>query len=432
MIFGLLKYYISLYYWDLMPVSFVRKMQLRKFRRVFEHAKMYSPFYREFYTQHGVIDLKIKSFNDIEKIPIVNKKIMREYSLEKIITTKVSDNINIHSTSGSTGEPFKIAYSKFEDYSAHVRLMKEYMKYGYTPFKKIAVLSRYDESHKFEVEEDLGKIARLQKTFRLFSRDVISIFDPLDDIILKLQTIKPFLVWSTPSVIHMIAMKLKAEDRRLSIPVLHLMAETISPDQLQLFRERVCINVLDSYGSMEIPSMGYSKNSIDYKKLVPNTTFAEVVNQRVLNGTKVGDIVVTNLINKTMPFIRYDLGDYVGVLDSKSFPTKKIGRIFGRFEDILTLSNKQNLTFHQTYQLFHNFHECEQYKFIQTLDNEIVLQMKVKPGANKDEVKRKVLYLWNERFSGVDISIQWKDKFSIDKKTGKFKVLEKIKNSTND
>ena len=84
-----------------------------------------------------------------------------------------------------------------------------------------------------------------------------------------------------------------------------------------------------------------------------------------MNGFRVGDVIITNLINKTMPFIRYDLGDFVEVLDDRQFPNKKIGRIHGRFDDIITLDNGETLSFHQTYQLFHDFHQCKQYKFLQ-------------------------------------------------------------------
>ncbi|MDA3867659.1 MAG: hypothetical protein PF489_13050 [Salinivirgaceae bacterium] len=429
---NLIKYFISLYYWDIVPVGSLKRMQLKKFRKVFEYAKKHSPFYRDFYTKHGVINLKIDSFEDIQKIPIINKEIMREYGFEKIMTCEKTDEINIHSTSGSTGEPFRIAYSKFEDYSAHVRLTREYMKHGYTPFKKIVLLSRYYDGHKFEVEEDLGRIAKLQKKFNLFSRDVISIFEPLDVIIEKIEKSKPYVVWSTPSIIHMLANKLEAGNKRLNIPLLHLMSETISPAQLKLFRDRVCESVLDSYGAMEIPGMGFSKNDIKYKKLIPNTVFAEVINQRILNDEKVGDIIVTNLINKTMPFIRYDLGDYVGVLDSTAFPTKKIGRVYGRFDDIITLKNGKSLTYHQSYQLFRDFHECEQYKFIQEPGGELRLQLKIKQGSDKPAIKSKVLNLWNKHYKGIDLHIEWIDQFEIDEKTGKFKVIEKIKNCTND
>ena len=427
MILKLIKYYFSLLYWDRASLKSVKKMQLRKFREIFEYARENSRFYKELYTKHGVMDLKIESFEDIQKVPIVNKSILREFEINDIGTCEIDDSLNIHSTSGSTGEPFKIAYSKFEDYSSHVRLTREMMKYGYNPFKRMVLLSRYDNQHKFEVEGDVRLLQKLQKYLRFFPKDVISIFDPLPEVIKQLKEIKPYMIWSTPSYIHLLALELQKNDQKLNVPLCVLMAETISSEQLKLFRERVCKNVMDAYGCMEIPSMGFSYNSIDYKNLVVNTTFAEVINQRINNEAKIGDIIITNLINKTMPFIRYELGDFVGVLNEVEFPVKKIGKVHGRFEDILTMIDGSTLSFHQTYQLFHDFNEVLQYKFIQLNDKNVVLQLRLKNLEESDKVKQIAEKKWRKYFPNVPLRIEFTDNFVIDKKTGKFKVIEKSK-----
>jgi len=427
MILKLLKYYLSLFYWERASVDAVKRMQLRKFRQVFEYAREHSKFYKDLYTKHGVMDLKIEKWEDIDKVPVITKAMLREYSTSDIMTCEIHKNINIHSTSGSTGEPFKIAYTKYEDYTSHVRLTREIMKHGYTPFKKMALLSRYEPGHNFEVEDDIGLISKIQKKINIFPKKVISIFEPIESVIKQLEEYKPFIIWSTPSYIHLLALELKRQNKDLKVPLCFLMAETISPEQMKLFRERVCKNVIDAYGCMESPSMGYSINTTDCKNLVVSTTLVEVINQRKVNDKEVGDIIVTSLINKTMPFIRYELGDYVGIIDDESFPTKKIGKVYGRFEDILSLDDNKTLSFHQTYQMFHDFHEVEQYKFIQLLNDDIVLQLKTKKGTDQEDVKKKALSIWNKYFPKSILLIEFVEEFEISKKTGKFKVIEKKK-----
>lgn len=44
LIIKLLKYWVSLIYWNNAPVDKVKKMKLRKFREVFEYARENSPF----------------------------------------------------------------------------------------------------------------------------------------------------------------------------------------------------------------------------------------------------------------------------------------------------------------------------------------------------------------------------------------------------
>jgi phenylacetate-CoA ligase len=426
MIFKLVKYYLSLYYWDKVSLKYVKKMQLKKFREIFEYAKVHSKFYNQLYKDAGVYDLEIKTYKDLEKIPIIDKQILRKYNYEDILTCDINEKLNIHSTSGSTGEPFKIAYSKFEDYTSHIRFTKTIMKYGYNPFKKSVLLSRYAPGHKFEVEDDLNIIKLLQKKLGLFHREVISIFQPTEDIITQLKNIKPFILWSTPSVIHQIALELEKNDTRLDIPLVLLMAETISPFQVELFKRRVCTNFIDAYGCMESPFIGFSFNNNNTKNIISNSTLVEVVNKRIFNEAYVGDVVITSLINKTMPFIRYRIGDFVGIADDEQFPFKKIGKVYGRFDDILNFGDNYSLVFHQTYDMFRGFDECLQYKFIQYTNGAIVLQLKINIDADKEVVKNKALDIWTQKFPDFELNIEFVENFQIDKKTGKFKVIEKL------
>jgi phenylacetate-coenzyme A ligase PaaK-like adenylate-forming protein len=425
MLINLLKYYISLYFWDLASINAVKKMQVRKFRKIFEYAGQNSKFYKEFYGDHGVLNLKIESFEDIRKVPITRKTNLRQYPFRDIITCNIDDKINIHSTSGSTGEPFNIAYNKFEDYSSHIRLTKALIDNGYNPFRKGLLLSRYEPGHMFEVEQDIKQIGYLQKKLGLFSYEVISIFEPVEEIIQKLETVKPFIVWSTPSVIEIVALELKKINRKLKIPLVLLMAETISPALIQLIKERIGLNFIDSYGCMEMPCLGYGINQTESKKIFSNSVLVEVINERTLLDEKVGDIVITNLINHTMPFIRFDLGDYVNLMDDKNFPQKKIGRLYGRSEDLINLGDL-TIAFHHTYQLFHDFQECEQYKLIQKASGDLFLQLRVCESCNKEEVRKKVLERWGKKYPNLPVTIEWVDHFPINKKTGKFKVIEKL------
>lgn len=420
-------YYLSLHYWNAAPIARVRKMQLRKFREIFEYAKTHSKFYHDFYKAQGVQNLSISTWEDVAKVPMVNKSILRAYSTRDIMTREIDEDINIHSTSGSTGEPFKIAFNKYEDYTSHIRLTNAMMKHGYNPFKKLVLLSRYESGHEFEVEEDLSKLSFLQSFFHIFQREIISIFEPIQGIIEKLKEIKPYVLWSTPSVIHIIAKELERQGDKLDISLLLTMAETISDDQVTLFRSRICRNLLDVYGCMESPSLGFSYNSVGYKNIVGNSTLTEVINPREMNGIRIGDVVITNLVNKTMPFIRYDLGDFAEVLDERPFPIKKIGRVHGRFDDIISLQNGDTLSFHQTYQLFHDFHQCKQYKFLQKKNGEVILQLMVDNDADKDDIVQAVKKRWNEKFQGTTLKIEWVDHFEIDAGTGKFKVIEVAK-----
>ncbi len=139
------------------------------------------------------------------------------------------------------------------------------------------------------------------------------------------------------------------------------------------------------------------------RKYSVNSTLVEVVNRRQEAKKVVGDVLITNLINHSMPLIRYDLDDCVEVLDRDTFPNKEIGKICGRNDDIIYFGEHYTLTYHQSYQLFRAFHECVQYKFLERSAGEIVLQLKVDEECRQGKGKKDGLAEMGEKVSGLSL-----------------------------
>ncbi|MCX7735843.1 MAG: hypothetical protein N2319_03930 [Candidatus Kapabacteria bacterium] len=415
---------------DFYSVETIKKKQLQKFRNLFNYAKVHSKFYHNLYKEAGVYDLEINDYEDIKKIPIINKADLRKATSEKILTLKQDDpSLNIRFTSGSTGEPFKIYMKKIEEYTGHIRLTYTYFKRGYNPFKKIALLSRYEPSHKFEIEKDLSILTKLQKTFGLFRRYNLSIYDPLDKIIEQVQDIKPFLLVSTPGILTMLANKLNELNLNLNIPLVLLTSETVSDNQVKLFKNTVGRKFIDVYGCMECPSIAYEFDYNGKKKIFLNSSLMEITEQQK-DQKILYKPIITNLIHYAMPVIRYDVGDYLEepIIQDK-MPITEIGRILGRIDDTIELSNGKFLAHHHAHEMFINFIECEQWKFIKKRDENIKLQLKISKEneVNKEEIRDKALYIWKKRYPDQDLLIEFVDFFEVDKISGKFKNIENIK-----
>jgi phenylacetate-coenzyme A ligase PaaK-like adenylate-forming protein len=63
-------------------------------------------------------------------------------------------------------------------------------------------------------------------------------------------------------------------------------------------------------------------------------------NQPVPPGTRGFNVLVTNLINRTQPLIRYELSDSIllaGGPDPEGLPYRRIARVDGRSDDVVTL-----------------------------------------------------------------------------------------------
>jgi len=425
MLFALFKYFLSLNHWDALSVDSIKKMQLEKFRNIFDYAKKNSKFYREYYREHGVLDLNIHDLDDIRKIPIINKSILKKYPIRDIMTCDSDDRINIHSTSGSTGEPFQIAFEKYEDYTAHVRVYWALKKAGYRINDKIVIVTRYHAEDKFEIEMDLSIIGMIQRKYGLFRREIISIFEPVDEIISMLQKTKARVLWSTPSIMQIVCNRLKKKNIAFDFPIVFFTSEVISAKQKELFLSFLGKKIVDLYGSMESPSLGFDFGLSNQFTILPNSNYFEFENV-IENefGKKIGNVIITNLINNTMPIIRYDLNDMAEIDDHPAFGHKYIKKIVGRQDDMIKLSNGKYLAHHHVYEMFRDFHECEMYKFIQKRDNTVLLQLKVSHNQDQAEIEKLAYERWTKHFGDVPLFIEFVNHFNLNSLTGKFKNIE--------
>jgi phenylacetate-CoA ligase len=426
MVVALMKYYFSLRYWNRAPLDSIKSMQLKKIRKMFEHARKHSRFYREYYGDHGVLDLKIESLDDIGKVPTVKKAILKNYSTRDIMTCDLDDHIHIHSTSGSTGEPFKIAFNKFEDYTAHVRVYWALRKAGYRITDKIVMITRYDADDTFKIEMDISTIGMLQSKLNLFQREIISIYEPVDEIISKLMKSKARILWSTPSVMQIVGNRLKEREIRLDFPIIFLTSEVVSIQQKELFISYFGKYIVSLYGAIESPSLGFDFGLSDQFAVFPNSNYFEF--ERVKDndsGKAIGKIVITNLINKTMPMIRYDLQDLAEMDGHPAFGYKYIKKVVGRQDDILDLGNGTFLAHHHAHEMFMDFHECEMFKLVQTAEHSVLLQMKIARGQEESHVAKLAYARWQKRFKDIPLDIEFVDGFAVNPRTGKFKNVEK-------
>ena len=147
----------------------------------------------------------------------------------------------------------------------------------------------------------------------------------------------------------------------------------------------------------------------------------------MIGNKEVGDIILTNLINYTMPIIRYDIKD-LGSFSTNDInvPHKYIGDIIGRIDDILDFPDGEKFVHHHAHEMFIDFTECEHFKFEQKGNETIRLLLKANKKFTEEEIRKKAQLRWNKRFEKYPLNIEFVDKFEINPKTGKFKNIEKI------
>jgi phenylacetate-CoA ligase len=113
-------------YWnekiETIPVPELRKYQLKKLKEQAKHCYQNSTFYRQKFKNAGLKPEDIKTLEDIQKIPFTVKNDLRDNYPFGMVTVNPTDVVEIHASSGTTGNPIIGAYTQ-NDVDAWQELM---------------------------------------------------------------------------------------------------------------------------------------------------------------------------------------------------------------------------------------------------------------------------------------------------------------------
>jgi len=98
-------------YIETLPREDLHRLQLKKFKRIFQWAYTHSKFYRRLYEKAGVTPADITTLNDIRRVPKVDKSMMRDiqgkapFLYGDALCVPLEEVVEFRQTSGTTGQP---------------------------------------------------------------------------------------------------------------------------------------------------------------------------------------------------------------------------------------------------------------------------------------------------------------------------------------
>jgi phenylacetate-CoA ligase len=103
-------------YWnkeaETMPREELQKLQLQRLREVVKYAYERVPFYRKRFDAAGIKPEDIRSLEDLKYIPFTSKADLREVYPFGLFAVPLSEIVEIHSSSGTTGKPVVAGYTR--------------------------------------------------------------------------------------------------------------------------------------------------------------------------------------------------------------------------------------------------------------------------------------------------------------------------------
>lgn len=90
----------------------LRKLQTERLKNLVQYVEQHSTFYQQKLKETGISHQDIHSMEDLKRLPITYKQDLRDHYPFGLLTVPRSQLIRIHCSSGSTGKPTVVGYTK--------------------------------------------------------------------------------------------------------------------------------------------------------------------------------------------------------------------------------------------------------------------------------------------------------------------------------
>lgn len=334
------RYYETLNATQWLSPSQIRELQDEKLRRLIRHAYRTVPYYRSQMQEAKLRPEDIRGQNDLHKLPFLTKADVRKHLHFDILQEGVSHSEILKiSTSGSTGEPF-VCYadrSQLEFRWAATLRSQEWTGYRFGD-PTVRLWHQTLGMTKNQAFKEHADAVFANRTF-------IPVFEmtdeKLEEMIKLIEKKRPVLLDGYAEALDFLAQYLETRGGMNFRPkALMSSAQTLPKKSRELIENAFGCKVFDKYGSREFSGIAYESDAHNGHLVVAEGYIVEIlVDGRPAKPGEVGEVVVTDLNNYCMPFIRYRIGDLAEALtDEASLCGRglpRIGDIQGRVQSII-------------------------------------------------------------------------------------------------
>src|SRR3989338_2171292 len=348
----------------------LRARQWKKIQQLITYAYQEIPFYKTKWAVADIHHQDIQTLEDFSKLPILTKSQIQNNKSSLINPRFPKKKLIKNATGGSTGQPLQFFVTQEREIWNAATMALNYQWAGLRMVDKLAMLwgSPFDISRAHEIHEQIkNRILRrtLLPAFKLSDKELTC----YNKILLRLQ---PCALLGYVSALTRFADFLETHGiKDHVIPSIITGAETLYPYQRNLLERVFHGKVFNRYGGRD--SGAVAAECAEYHQLHINS---EILYLETLPN---GHLVVTDLYNYGMPFIRYDVEDIGSVsweipCECKR-PTPLIKNLLGREHDLIIAQDGNVVPGEFFPHLFKDFSGIVQFQVIQ--DTTHALNLKI-------------------------------------------------------
>ena len=328
---------------DLEPIEIasideIKALQLNRLKWSVNHAYNKVAFYKNKYDEIGIHPSDLKHLEDIKLFPFTTKEDLRQNYPFNMFAHKLNDIARIHASSGTTGKPTVVAYTK-NDLKMWEHLIERCLRasgmkkgdmlhnaYGYGLFTGGLGLHGGAEKMGLTVVPVSGGMTARQ--------------------VQLINDFKPKGITVTPSYILSILDEFRAQEldpRECSLEVGIFGAEPWTNSMRSEIESQFDMHAVDIYGLSEVLGPGVANECVEAKDglhVWEDYFYPEIINVEtgnVLEDGEKGELVFSSLCKEAFPIIRYRTKDLTKLMKGTARSMRRMEKITGRSDDMMII-----------------------------------------------------------------------------------------------
>ncbi|WAI00570.1 phenylacetate--CoA ligase family protein [Methanogenium organophilum] len=325
---------------ELMPEAELKKMQFKLLKTLVYRLYSFSNFYHERMVAHGVHPDDITRLEDVAKLPYMVKSDLRDNYPDKIFTADPEELVRYHVSSGTTGKPTVVGYTKNDLENWTESLARALTSCGVGRGDVVQVAYGYGLF--------TGGLGLHYGAERIGASVVPASVGNTERQLELMQDLRVTAICCTPSYLVHIGETAKKmgisikDDTRLKRAILG--AEPWSDQMRERIEEEMGIKAYNIYGTSELSGPMFTdcaeQNGIHMWSDIALVEIIDPETGRPVPDGEQGEMVVTILQKEALPIIRYRTGDITSIDHTpcqcgRTHP--RIARLSGRVDDMLII-----------------------------------------------------------------------------------------------
>jgi phenylacetate-CoA ligase len=290
----------------------IAAVQWRKLKTLVEYCWNEVPYYRRSWTALGATPADIRSLEDYARLPVLTKDDIRA-NFADLVAAPYREKLLVKATGGSTGEPLRFGYTR-ESHERRVAVM--WRGYGWAG-ARMGRRALYlwggavgEPTRSQRIKDGLFHAAfarRMLDSFPMSESNMSGYADAID-------AYRPEIIVAYVGPLARLAEWLLATGRRVHAPQAILgAAEALLDSQRETIERAFGAPAFNTYGCREF--MLIASECERREGLHVNTDHLLVETSGSNSPAAAADVVITDLHNFGMPFVRYVNGDLATVSD---------------------------------------------------------------------------------------------------------------------